>query len=92
MTNNTRGGCVTERLKTPLLATHFNIQCILNLEASRHSLLSFEWTLPRPANVIATKYCFLIHGDDTSFLFILFVMLCHCTYFIIIIFLQKLFS
>ena len=46
-----------------------------------------------PNKLIATKYCFLILGDQFLFhSFFLFVMLCHCTYFNIINFLQKLYS
>ena len=58
-------------MKTTLLATHFNIY--LNLEASLHSIISIICINPySPNKLIATKYCFLILGDDTSFFFLIF--------------------
>ena len=39
----------------------------MNLEANLHSLLSFPWTPSN--NLFATKYCFLMPADDTSFSF-----------------------
>ena len=57
----------------------------MNFEASLHSLLSFAWTLTRPTNFnfVATKYCFLILKEDTSFFFLIislfFVFFCYFT-------------
>ena len=61
-------------LKTTLLSTHFNIY--LNLEASLHSIITVICINPySPNKLIATKYCFLILGDDTSFFFFFFLLL-----------------
>ena len=58
-------------MKITLLATHFNIY--LNLEASLHSIITVICINPySPNKLIATKYCFLILGDDTSFFFLIF--------------------
>ena len=58
-------------MKTTLLASHFNIY--LNLEASLHSIFTVICINPySPNKLIATKYCFLILGDDTSFVFLIF--------------------
>ena len=61
-------------LQTTLLSTHFNIY--LNLEASLHSIITVICINPySPNKLIATKYCFLILGDDTSFFFFFFFLL-----------------
>ena len=58
-------------MKITLLATHFNIY--LNLEASLHSIITVIFIKPySPNKLIATKYCFLILGDDNSFFFLFF--------------------
>ena len=57
-------------MKTTLVATHFNIY--LNLQASLHSIITVICINPySPNKLIATKYCFLILGDDTSFFFLI---------------------
>ena len=57
-------------MKTTLLATHFNIY--LNLEASLHSIITVICINPySPNKLIATKYCFLILREDTSFFFLI---------------------
>ena len=61
-------------MKITLLATHFNIY--LNLEASLHSIITVICINPySPNKLIATKYCFLILGDDNSFFFLIFFLL-----------------
>ena len=61
-------------MKTTLLASHFNIY--LNLEASLHSIFTVICINPySPNKLIATNYCFLILGDDTSFVFLIFFLL-----------------
>ena len=61
-------------MKTTLLASHFNIY--LNLEASLHSIFTVICINPySPNKLIATKYCFLILGDDTSFVFLILFLL-----------------
>ena len=71
-------------MKTTLLATHFNIY--LNSEASLHSIITVICMDPYSLNkLIATKYCFLILGDDTSFFFLMislfsfFIFFCYFT-------------
>ena len=68
---------------------------------SKPSLITVIWMDPHsPKKFIATKYCFLILGDDTSFLFFLcffvslfFVfMLRYVNYFVIVNFCNELFS
>ena len=70
-------------LKTTLLSTHFNIY--LNLEASLHSIITVICINPySPNKLIATKYCFLILGDDTSFFFLFsFFFFCYFTLLLI---------
>ena len=77
----TRGSCVSKAWKTPLLATHFEFR-------SKPSLITVICMDPHsPNKLFATKYCFLILGDEFLFLnhfFIFrffFVILC---YFVII--------
>ena len=88
----TRGGCVRKAWKPP---PRDPFQYILNLEASLHLLLSFAWTLTRPANFnllrqnivfsyserIPVSFSWLSHYY--SFFFLLF--------YVLIKFLQKLF-
>ena len=72
-------------MKTTLLASHFNIY--LNLEASLHSIITVICINPySPNKLIATKYCFLILGDDTSFVFLIFFC-----YFTLLLIFKKLF-
>ena len=60
---------------------------------SKPSLVTVIWMDPHsPKNFIATNYCFLILGDDTSFFFFLcffifrfYVMLCYVMLFIFVI-------
>ena len=69
---------------------------------SKRSLITVIWMDPHsPKKFIATKYCFLILGDNTSFFFFiclfvsLFLVLCYvmlCYLFCYYKFLQKLFS
>ena len=66
-------------MKTTLLATLFNIY--LNLEGSLHSIITVICINPySPNKLIATKYCFLILGDDSSFfcLILIFFFLLFC--------------
>ena len=72
-------------LKTTLLLTHFNIY--LNLEASLHSIITVICINPySPNKLIATKYCFLILGDDTSFFFLLLLLFFFCYFTLLLIF------
>ena len=86
-----------ESLKTPLLATHFNIY--LNLETSLHSIITVICMDPHsPNKLFATKYCFLMRSclEITrvsfslflyfSFLFLLFYVIINFykNYFIIV--------
>ena len=73
-------------MKTTLLATLFNIY--LNLEASLHSIITVICINPySPNKLIATKYCFLILGDELLFLnhfFIFrFLFVIFCYFFIV---------
>ena len=62
---------------------------------SKRSLITVIWMDPHsPKKFIATKYCFLILGDNTSFFFFIFrfyVMLCYVIYFVIINFCKNCF-
>ena len=86
-----------ESLKTPLLATHFNIY--LNLETSLHSIITVICMDPHsPNKLFATKYCFLMRSCLEiirvsfslflyfSFLFLLFYVIINFykNYFVII--------
>ena len=67
-------------MKITLLATHFNIY--LNLEASLHSIITVIFINPySPNKLIATKYCFLILREDTSFFFL--IIFCYFTLLLI---------
>ena len=69
-------------MKTTLLATLFNIY--LNLEGSLHSIITVICINPySPNKLIATKYCFLILGDDSSFLCLIFIFIFLLFYVII---------
>ena len=71
-------------MKTTLLATLFNIY--LNLEGSLHSIITVICINPySPNKLIATKYCFLILGDDSSF-FCLILILFFCYFTLSLIF------
>ena len=83
----TRGGSL-KAWKTP-----FSRPILIYFELrGKPSLIAVIWKDPHlPKKLIATKYCFLILGDDTSFFFFLIfhfyvVMLCYFIYFVIIIF------
>ena len=71
-------------MKTTLPATHFNIH--LNLEASLHSIITVICMDPySPNKLTATKYCFLILGDDTSFFFLIISLFSFFILFYVII-------
>ena len=88
MANNTRGGCVRKAWKPsssrPILI-YFEFR-------SKPSLISVICMDPHsPNKLLATKYCFLILVDDTSFFFFLsfflflfcFFCFCYCTLLLI---------
>ena len=61
-------------MKTTLLTTHLDIY--LNLEASLHSIITVICiNTYSPNKLIATKNCFLILGDNTSFFFLIVFLL-----------------
>ena len=64
----TRGSCVSKAWKPPSsrpILIYFEFR-------SKPSLITVIWMDPHsPKKFIATKYCFLILGDDTSFFFLI---------------------
>ena len=73
-------------LSTPPISIYFEFK-------RKPSLITVIWMDPHtPKKFIATKYCFLILGDDTSFFFFLyFSFLCYVIYFVIINFYRNCF-
>ena len=64
----TRCGCLRKAWKPPPRDPFY---CILNLEASLHSLLSFAWTLTRPTNLICCDKILFSHTQrGYQFLFL----------------------
>ena len=85
MANNTRGGCVRKAWKPP---------------SSRPILIYFEFRRKpslitddphSPNKLFATKYCFLIPGDDTSFFFFISFSFGFLLFYVIINFYKKFF-
>ena len=82
--NNSKRWLCDWKLENPPLPTHFNMFWV----TGKLSLITVIWMDPRSFNkLFATKYCFLILGDDTSFFFFLLSFFTNVgkTYFLLLL-------
>ena len=92
MANNNKRWLCDWKLENPPLPTHFNMFWV----TGKLSLINVIWMDPHsPNKLFATKYCFLILGDDTSFFFFLlsfFTNVCkNCFLLLLLLLLNELF-
>ena len=76
---------MTESMKTPLLAPPILIYRFFKFRGKPSLITVIEMDPHSPNKLIATKYCFLILGDDTSFFFMHSFFLFFFCYVIVLI-------